>query len=156
MRAKNFSDTVTDFTADDIMNRSTTRRQGPKKPGIGLAQWTSSARRSGLFAHTFRGVVLGPRVLFDLDAQVDYLVTELRSTGFAGVQRALTSAAVTVEAASDAVVYNFEVPGAILAGGAKLPRTDARVLAVFNARRPLSRRAERIYSEATAAARPAP
>jgi hypothetical protein len=43
------------------------------------------------------------------------------------------------------VVYNFEVPGALLDAGQKLPRQDPRVQAVFNARRTPSRRARTAY-----------
>jgi hypothetical protein len=145
MRAKDFSGRVTDFTADAIRTRSTAAATGPKLPGVGLAQWTSAGRRRGLFARDFRGVSLGVRVLFDMDAQVDYLVSELRSPGFAGVERVLTGAGVTADAACDEVVYNFEVPGALLADGRKLPRSDSRVQAVFRERRALAATARRVW-----------
>ena len=51
----------------------------------------------------------------------------------------------SVDDASDEVVYNFEVPGSILAGGAKLPRTDPRVQATFQQRRNHSQRASSVY-----------
>jgi hypothetical protein len=149
MRAPSFAGPAADFSADEIMNRSHSARSGPRLPGIGLAQWTSAGRRTGLFAHNFRGVRLGPRILFDMDAQVDYLVTELRGA-YAGVQRVLTDPAVTVDRASDEVVYSFEVPGALLSDRRRLPRTDPRVIAVFERRRPLGRSAERIYTAAGA------
>jgi hypothetical protein len=145
MRARNFADRVTDFTAEEIMNRNSSTRTGPKLPGIGLAQWTSAGRRSGLFTHTFRGTRLGARILFDMDAQVDYLVRELR-TSFPGVQAVVNNPTVTTNSACDEVVYNFEIPGAVLSGRTKLPRTDARVIAVFNQRRPLAQNAERIFN----------
>ena len=148
MRAPSFAGPAADFSADEIMSRSHSARTGPRLPGIGLAQWTSPGRRTGLFAHTFRGVRLGPRILFDMDAQVDYLVTELRGAGHAGP-------AVTVDGASDEVVYSFEIPGALLSGGRKLPRSDSRAIAVFERRRPLGRSAERIYTASGAAAAPA-
>jgi hypothetical protein len=72
--------------------------------------------------------------------RLDYLVHELR-TQFAGVNAVIANPAITVDQASDEVVYNFEVPGAILQGGVKLPRTDARVQQVFAQRRPLSQAA---------------
>jgi Phage tail lysozyme len=146
MRAPGFGGRTQDFTADDIVNRSQAARRGPRLPGIGLAQWTTSARRSGLFQHSFRGVVLGPRILFDLDAQVDYLVTELRSPGYAAVDRVLRGAGVSVDAASDEVLYSFEIPGAILENGRKLPRTDPRVEAVFRQRRGQGARALRAHT----------
>src|SRR5205823_979458 len=110
---------------------------GPALPGIGLAQWTSSARRSGMFRWAPSGSALGERAVFNMVGQVDYLVNELR-TNFAGVNGVIINPAVTVDQASDEVVYNFEVPGAIRQAGVKLPRTDARVQQVFAQRRPLS------------------
>jgi hypothetical protein len=59
MRAKNFQGRTTDFSATDVMNRSQRAGVGPVKPGIGLAQWTSGTRRSGLFNHPFAGDALG-------------------------------------------------------------------------------------------------
>jgi hypothetical protein len=96
-----------------------------------------------LFQHRFRNVALGERVLFDIEAQVDYLVTELRNS-FTGVNRVLTNSTVTVDQASDEVVYNFEVPGAILSDGSKLPRTDPRVQEVFRGRRARSRKVQQL------------
>jgi hypothetical protein len=153
LRAPNFAGTLVDFTPDDVVTRSETTRRGPAHPGVGLAQWTFPSRRSGLFAHTFRGVQLGPRILFDMDAQVDYLVSELRTlSGFAGVQRVLTTPTVSIDAASDEVVYTMEIPRAILDGGRKLPRTDPRVIGVFGERRPSAQSAARIFNAAAAAA----
>ena len=118
-----------------------------------LRRWTGGTRRSELFTPTFRGLVLGPRIRFDLGAQVDYLVHELR-TSFTGVQAALTSPTVTIDGACDEVVYNFEIPGAILSPARKkLPRTDAGVVAVFQRRRPLARNAERLFTASRTAAR---
>jgi hypothetical protein len=112
--------------------------------GVGLAQWTSTGRRSGLFRHAYRGNVLGAEILFSMQAQVGYLVREMH-TGFARVNRVVSDAHVSVDDASDEVVYNFEVPGSILAGGAKLPRTDSRVQATFQLRRRHSQRASSLY-----------
>jgi hypothetical protein len=61
------------------------------------------------------------------------------------VHRVLSDPLVSVDDASDEVVYNFEVPGSILAGGVKLPRTDPRVQATFEQRRQHSRRASDVY-----------
>jgi Phage tail lysozyme/Hemopexin len=110
MRAPNFQNQLTTFTAQEIKDRNTARQVGPKLPGAGLAQWTSPGRRAGLFAHPFRGSALGHRVLFNMDAQIDYLVHELRSPGFVQAQTALTNPAVTANAASDAVLLHFERP----------------------------------------------
>ena len=117
------------------MRRSFAARTGPSQPGVGLAEWTRPARRAGLFAHVFRGVVLGPRVLFDFEAQIDYLVAELQSPGFHAVQAVLTGMGVTLEDASDAVVYDFEIPGSILDGNQRRPRTHPAVIEVFDRRR---------------------
>ena len=141
LRASNFASVQTDFSAWDVMNRNSTTRTGPRLPGVGLAQWTSPGRRAGLFTRTFRNANLGAQVLFDMDAQVDYLVAELRGAGFSAVQGVLTNPAVTVEQASDEVVYNFEVPGAVLSGGTKLPRVAPHVQAVFAQRRTLATQA---------------
>ncbi len=138
MRAKGFDNAVHDFSAHDVMTRSSPN--GPRLPGVGLAQWTSGTRRSGMFTHVYNGRALGENVLFSMDAQIDYLVTEVRS-GFPGVHSVVTNPSTTVDAASDEVVYNFEVPGSILENNAKLPRSDPRVQAVFAARRTPSRRA---------------
>jgi hypothetical protein len=142
MRAPNFAGVVTDFTALEVMNRA--NPNGPRLPGVGLAQWTSGGRRSGLFMHAYIGSTLRENVLFSMDAQIDYLVTELQR-GFPGVHKVVMNSATTVETSSDEVVYNFEIPGAILEGGRKLPRTDPRVKAVFDARREPSRRARASY-----------
>ncbi|MFJ4206596.1 phage tail tip lysozyme [Streptomyces sviceus] len=143
MRAKNFAGVSTNFTAAQIRDRKSPH-QGPKLPGVGLAQWTSPSRRSGLFRHVYHGAVPGVDVLFNMDAQLDYLVNELR-TSYSGVHHVLTHHAVSVGVASDEVVYNFEIPGAILGGHGKLPRADARVQAVFKQRRTPSNRAMAAY-----------
>jgi len=145
MRSKNFQDQVVDHTAEDVMRRSASAQVGPKLPGIGLAQWTSAARRAGLFQHSYEGQVLGADVLFSMEAQIDYLVQEMQST-YPRVNQVLTDPGVTVDQASDEVVYNFEVPGALLEEGAKRPRTDPRVLQTFQARRAHSQRALTIYN----------
>ncbi|XAS65611.1 phage tail tip lysozyme [Micrococcaceae bacterium Sec5.8] len=142
MRAATAAGVTTDFTAEQIMLR--TNQAGPRLPGAGLAQWTSAARRAGMFTHVYSGSALGSNALFSMDAQIDYLVTELR-TGFASVHGVLINAGVSVDAASDEMVYSFEVPGALLNGGQKLPRQDPQVQAVFSARRAPSRRARTAY-----------
>lgn len=147
LRARNFAGQVVDFTASEVMNRSQAAGVGPALPGIGLAQWTSPTRRSGMFRWAPSGSALGERAVFNMVGQVDYLANELR-TMFAGVNGVITNPAVTVDQASDEVVYNFEVPGAILQAGVKLPRTDARVQQVFAQRRPLSQAAFQAYTAA--------
>lgn len=145
--APDFAGTLRHWTPQQVMDRSYSATAGPRSPGVGLAQWTSAGRRSGLFAHAYGTAPAGPRILFDMDAQLDYLVAELRG-GYAGVEAVLVDPAVSLDAASDEVVYTFEVPGSVLSGGAKLPRTDAAVQAVFVARRTQSAAALTAYSSA--------
>lgn len=144
LRARDFDGVLRDFSPEEVRDRDRAARRGPAKPGVGLAQWTSGARRAGLFTHVYDGTVLDAAVLFDMDAQLDYLVHELR-TGYPGVNGVLTNPSVGVHDACDDVVYRFEVPGAILGGGTKLPRDDHRVQAVFIARRAHADRAMREY-----------
>jgi hypothetical protein len=140
MTAKDASGNKVTFTPEQVMNR---RKgvTGPARPGIGLAQWTTKGRRAGLFAHPYQGRPLGANVLFDMDAQIDYLDHELRNA-FAGLHQRLVTAGITVDQASDDVVYEFEIPGAILgADGKRLPRAHDAVRTVFAARRAESAKA---------------
>jgi hypothetical protein len=141
MRAPDFTGRVRDFTPDEVRDRSLSRRTGPRHPGIGIAQWTSPNRRAGLFRHAFRGRQLGSAILSDLDAQVDYLVTELRSGGYRRVYAALTAPGVTVEQASDAVLLDFERPASVL----NRPRADPAVQETIRRRRALAARALQLY-----------
>ncbi len=69
-----------------------------------------------------------------MDVQVEYLVSELQAN--AGLNASLTAAGVTANDASDDVVYQFEVPGAIFdAAHHRLPPADAAVQEVFATRR---------------------
>lgn len=132
MRAANVAGNTMDFSPEEVMNRSGTT--GPKKPGIGLAQWTTQSRRAGLFARTSQGRQLGSSILFNMDAQVEYLVSELRAR--AALNASLTAPGITMNDASDNVVYQFEVPGSILDSSRHLlPRADPAVQSVFNRRR---------------------
>jgi hypothetical protein len=156
MRAPNFAGAMADFTPEEVMNRDRGARRGPLKAGIGLAQWTTRGRRAGLFTHTFEGHSLGAAILHHMDAQVNYLVTEL-AADYRRVDAVLRRAGVSVEEASDEVVYGFEIPGAILAPrgpdgvARKLPRTDPAVVAVFERRRGFSKKALKAYREAVPA-----
>jgi hypothetical protein len=61
----------------------------PEKTGLGLAQWTEPGRRKGLFEHVFEGRA-GVTAMFDIDAQIDYLVHELKtSPDFKGLEHQL-------------------------------------------------------------------
>lgn len=147
MRARNFGGQVTDFTPEQIRDRNAATATGPRLPGVGLAQWTSANRRRGLFAHAFNGTVLDARILFSMDAQIDYLVTEL-GAAFRNVDAVLRNPGVGLNDAADEVVYRFEVPGSILENGQLLPRSDPRVQAVFGVRRGLAQRALQRFRDA--------
>jgi len=113
MRAPDFDDVPRDFTARAVMDRDPGRRRGPRRPGVGLAQWTRADRREGLFRHSLGGRVPGPAILFDMEAQLDYLVAELGSR-FRRTDRVLRESGITLEESADEVVYNFQIPGSIL------------------------------------------
>ncbi|GAB2603534.1 phage tail tip lysozyme [Kribbella endophytica] len=145
MRSLDFANKSQDWEPAQVMNRDEAAKQGPLKPGVGLAQWTWAPRRRGLFAHRYGNRPAGTGILFDLDAQIDYLVTELR-TSYAAVEAVVMNPAVTVDAASDEVVYSFETPGSVLdAHRDPLPRADPAVQAVFAERRAMSQRAKTAY-----------
>lgn len=146
MRAPDFSGAPADFTSEDVMDRDEQAHRGPRYAGVGLAQWTYGPRRAGLFAHEYHGEVIGPDILFDMDAQVDYLVTELRRSG--SIQRVIADASVTVDDAADEILYEFERPGSIIADGKRLPRSHAAVQKVFAERRAPAHRALRVWLEA--------
>ncbi|TDC19413.1 hypothetical protein E1265_23990 [Streptomyces sp. 8K308] len=148
MRSRNFNGAVVNHTPEAIMKRNQAQKVGPARPGIGLAQWTFPPRRAGLFKHPFEGHPgLGANAVFDMNDQIDYLASELKSS-FKGVQSVLKKPGVKVDDACDEVVYNFEVPGAILQGNAKLPRSNRRVQQVFNKRRPAAQQALSAYRAA--------
>jgi hypothetical protein len=140
MRAPDFTGRVRDFTPDQVRDRSFSGRTGPRPPGIGIAQWTSPNRRVGLFRHAFRGRQLGSAILSDLDAQVDYLVTELRGD-YRSVNATLRSPGVTVDQASDAVLLRFEGPGSVVGR----PLSDPAVQKVIGRRRAHSAKALQVY-----------
>lgn len=145
MTAKDFAGAKQTFTPQQIMDRNYAKKTGPRLPGAGLAQWTAGARRKGLFTHTFGKHTGGAEVLYDMDTQLDYLVTELKSK-YPGVNKTLTNSAVTLEDASDDVVYRFEVPGSVIGSdGKKLPRTDENVQKEFKKRRTYGRRVLTVY-----------
>ncbi|BAP56331.1 hypothetical protein THII_2034 [Thioploca ingrica] len=149
LRSKNFQGQWVDFTAEQVMNRHPQTRQGPRYPGVGLAQWTSAKRRRSLFEHIFQGKQLGAAILENLEAQVDYLVTELQSA-YAAVNAILITPNVAVNAASDEVVYGFETPGALLSKqGQRLARNHPNVQAVFAQRRVHAQRALQVFITAS-------
>lgn len=75
-----------------------------KQYGYGLAQWTTPARKAGLYDLVkSRGVSIS-----DIDAQVDYLLSELQNT-YKSVWSTLSSTA-SIKTASDVVLTKFECP----------------------------------------------
>lgn len=141
LRARDAAGRTRVFTPEEAMNRRGPRR--PEKPGVGLAQWTTPDRRRALFEHEFRGRPAGSSILFDMDAQVDFLVDEL-ATMTPHVDRVLRRSGVSVDEASDRVVTDFERPQSIIDGGQRAANTRA-------ARRRLSYGVYRRYQEARAA-----
>lgn len=72
--------------------------------GYGLAQWTTPARKAGLYDLVkSRGVSIS-----DLDAALDYLMDELKNK-FPSVLKVLKTAT-TIKEASDTVLLKFEAP----------------------------------------------
>jgi hypothetical protein len=143
MRTSDFAGRIRDFTPDEVRDRNYARQAGPRLPGIGIAQWTSRDRREGLFRHSFRGRQLGSAIVLDLDAQVDYLVTELR-TGYRPVDMTLRNPGVSIEAAADAVVLRFERPAAVL----NRPVSHPDVQKVLTRRRSFAAQALQIHRSA--------
>ena len=76
----------------------------------------------------------------------DYLVSELKA--HSDLSARLGAAGVTVENAADDIVYEFEIPGAILDGKRKRPRSDPAVQAVFQVRRRSAHQALTAYQAA--------
>ncbi len=132
---------IVPLSALDIMNRSESKKIGPKLPGIGLAQWTHPARRAGLFNHEFMGARLGPNIIFDMNAQVDYLVKELRTT-HKRVLKVITTPGISLNDATDEVTYNFESPGSV--ANKNTPRAQTAVAR----RRASAQRAQQLYKRA--------
>jgi hypothetical protein len=130
-RAAGFTGTVTDWTDDQIRDRSFSAKTGPRLPGVGIAQWTSGSRRTGFFARPG-----GTALLYDMDGQVDYLVDEL-AAGFASLDTKLRKPATTIQQAADAFLEKFENP--------------ADPEASRGARRAAAQRAAQLYTEAHAA-----
>lgn len=71
--------------------------------GYGLAQWTTSDRKKALLNS------LNGRSVDDLDAQLEYLKSELMSSQYKDVLEKLRNAS-SIEEASDATLYGFEKP----------------------------------------------
>jgi hypothetical protein len=142
MNAAGFDGIQMNFTPDQVMNRDY-GKLGPKAPGIGLAQWTYKQRREGLFKLSSGDCPLGSSILFNMDAQVEYLVMELERD-YPTLNKSLKNPAgneVTVNDASDLFVYIYEIPGSILNDSVKLPADNENVIQEFMNRRPLAQKA---------------
>jgi hypothetical protein len=103
MRTADMTGNLVDFTPQQAMNRIKDK-QGPRLAGAGLAQWTFPSRRKRFFSQA-----LGAAILFDMDAQLAFLVEELQ-TDFPTVYETLMNPNTTVEKACDEVVLKFERP----------------------------------------------
>ena len=130
-RTSDFSGTATDWTDEQIRDRDFKAKTGPKLPGVGLAQWTTKARREGFFARPG-----GTALLYDMDGQVSYLVDELGAS-FSSLDTKLRDAKTTVQAAADAFLEKFEAP--------------ADPEASRSARRGAADKAAKLYTDAHAA-----
>ncbi|HSF86212.1 MAG TPA: phage tail tip lysozyme [Acidimicrobiia bacterium] len=151
MRAPGFDGKKHDFSPEEVMRRKPDAEEGPRKAGIGLAQWTAPPRRRRLFEHEYDGRVLGAAILSDMDAQIDFLVEELRSR-YRAVEAVVSNPKVRLNDACDEVLYSFETPGSVIGNdGKRLPRTDPAVETVFLVRRKHARRARRLYLKANPA-----
>jgi hypothetical protein len=130
-RTSDFSGTATDWTDEQIRDRDFKAKTGPKLPGVGLAQWTTKARREGFFARPG-----GTALLYDMDGQVSYLVDELGAS-FSSLDTKLRDSKTTVQAAADAFLEKFEAP--------------ADPEASRSARRGAAEKAAKLYTDAHAA-----
>jgi hypothetical protein len=151
MTSQNFRGIKTTFSSIEVMNRNESKRIGPRPAGIGIAQWTLVKRRNGLFQHQYRGQKIGADILFDMNAQVDYLFNELRTRDYIRVYKILTAPGVTLNNASDEVAYNYERPGSVFTLDKPkllLPPSDPQVQDVFRSRRRSSQQAQSVYNAA--------
>lgn len=149
LRAKDFDDVEREWVPKEVARRSKAERFGPKKPGVGLAQWTSARRRAGLFEHRFDPQLDGAMVLYDMRAQLDYLATELR-TRYLDLDRLLRTIGVSVNDAADHFVHDFERPASVLykdAGGItrRYPIDAVEILPTLEKRRGLAALALEAY-----------
>jgi hypothetical protein len=78
----------------------------PRGGGVGLVQWTNSRRTS------FLGTEQGTDILFNMDAQLEFIIHELRST-HQGVNKVLTNPG-SLEQATSKVFLTYEAPKIVL------------------------------------------
>lgn len=97
-----------DYTAqvdNGTISRSEFINNGPGGGGYGLAQWTYSTRKAGLYDMWQSG---GYSSIGNLVLAIDYLVYELKNS-YSGVYNTLKNAT-SVREASDKVLHDFENP----------------------------------------------
>jgi len=155
---------ITNWTAEQVAEPRSNifATDNPGFGGVGLAQWTYWNRRDGLFgieegdfengAFTDSYDKSNLDIMFDMDGQVDYAVSELdRPEGVADslAWTVMTREGVTVEEASDAVLRYYLKPGIIIKSYDP-PETwaygeNANADAIYNERRNLSREALEMY-----------
>ena len=111
LNPKNVQDSYEKKVGDDetytagVDNGTISREQFIKdKAGYGLCQWTSEARKAGLYDYCkSKGVSIG-----DAQAQLEYLAYELEKV-YPKTFKAMKNAG-SVREASDVVLHNFEAP----------------------------------------------
>ena len=104
-----------------------TGEPAPHRGGVGLVQWTGGRRRAVL------GTEQGVDILFDMDAQIAYMVRELQGT-YAGVNNVLNNPP-SLQLATRRVFRDYETPQpvvdwrhAVNAGNpAEIQRTEQRM-----------------------------
>ncbi len=145
MTAKGFINGITTFSTTEIMNRNESNKIGPLSGGIGIAQWTHPKRRRELFK--FQG--FKERILNNMDAQIDYLVWELRNRSeYQKLYGLLRTSSVKLNDASDGVTYVFEQPGTLWTSSKYkdlLPRNHPSVQKEFGRRRQASSQAYSVW-----------
>lgn len=96
--------TYTAFVDDGTISKGEFLRPMGKSYGYGLAQWTSQGRKQGLYDWCKgSGVSIG-----DLNAQLTYLLTELKTSYKTVWQTLITTS--DIKTASDIVLTKFEMP----------------------------------------------
>ena len=151
MRSVNRQGRVQDFTTEEIMNRSP--RSGPQYGGVGIAQWSTtrtSDRRSELFQ--FRQI--GAAILYDMDAQVDFMVHEIQNNfDFRDLNGVLSRSGVSIQEASDKILSDYFRPEAIIDRTTSPPRirTRAEAAAIYDIRLRSSNEALDAYRRLTGA-----
>lgn len=134
--------------APNILEGGRLARRGepaPQRGGVGLVQWTAERREAVL------GTERGVDILFDMDAQIAYMVRELRGR-YAGVNNVLNNPA-NLNQATRRVFRDYETPQVVVdwrravRGGdpAEIRRTEQIMNGAERGRRQRARRARDLY-----------